>query len=120
MKIAISDGKIYIADCGYYFDDIRATGRFHWDKRKQCMIGDLSLITLDALAACCRLPDNCATERARLRGIADAVEREKHTEDPVPLFDYPIKNATLMKHQVRGANIAMILFGVPTQGGNKQ
>ena len=43
--------------------------------------------------------------------IAGAVDQERMKEDPEPLYKYPVK-FPLFKHQVRGANMALITFGL--------
>jgi hypothetical protein len=39
------------------------------------------------------------------------IQRESLDKDPVPLVHYPVK-AKLMRHQIVGANMALIQFGV--------
>ena len=38
-------------------------------------------------------------------------QREQLEKDPKPLVDYPVK-AKLMRHQIVGANMALIQFGL--------
>ena len=66
---------------------------------------------LNKLAGLVRLPANIEAERQRLNSITEAVDRERMKEDPVPLYKYPVK-MSLFKHQVRGANMALITFGL--------
>lgn len=111
MKIAIHEGEVICAEVGPYYESLRQTGRFKWSRSDKTMRGDDCLITLDALAACCKLPANVAARRDHLQKIADAIERQRATEKPIPLVEFPIKNAELMSHQIAGANMALLQFG---------
>lgn len=111
MKVAIVDNEVVCAEVGGYYESLRSTGRFRWIRKDKTMRGRFCLATLDALASCCKLPPHIALERERLRVISDAVEAQRADDDPKPLVPFPIKDAALMKHQIRGANMALLIFG---------
>lgn len=112
MKIAMQNDRIVCAEVGDYYEALRATGRFRWDRPSRTMRGDLCLITLEALASVCRLPPQIDAEYRRLRRIADAMEEQRRSQDPSLLTAVPVKNCKLMRHQIIGINMALILFGV--------
>lgn len=120
MKVAIVDNEVVCAEVGGYYDPLRATGRFRWIRKDKTMRGRFCLATLDALASCCKLPPDIASERERLRALSDAIELQRADDEPKPLVQFPIKDAELMKHQVRGANMALLIFGavVPAVEGS--
>lgn len=120
MKLAIIGSEIVCAEIGPYYEQLRDTGRFRWNRRDKTMRARMCLDSLEALSSCCKLPPHLASELLRLRALRDAAERQRASEDPVPLLRYPIKNAELMKHQVRGANMALLVFGAVRDeaGGN--
>jgi hypothetical protein len=82
-----------------------------WSKAEQMLFGPADGELLNKLASLVTLPKNIEAERQRLNQIADAVDRERMTEEPVPLYEYPVKYP-LFKHQTRGANMALITFGL--------
>ena len=112
MKIAMQNDRIICAEVGDYYESLRATGRFKWDRPSKTMRGDLCLITLEALASVCRLPPQVDAEYRRLRRIADALEEQRRSQDPSLLTAVPVKNCKLMRHQIIGINMALTLFGV--------
>lgn len=111
MKIAVVDNEIICADVGTYYDQLRATGRFRWDRNTKTMRGRYCLITLNALAECCKLPPNIAAQREKLRVTAERIKQEKTAARAVPLVRYPVK-AELMQHQIKGANMILLQFGL--------
>ena len=119
MKVAIVGNEVVCAEVGPYYEQLRDTGRFRWNRRDKTMRARMCLDSLEALSSCCKLPQNIALERERLRVLSDAVEAQRADRDPKPIVPYPIKNAALMKHQIVGANMALLIFGaVPAEGGN--
>ena len=111
MKIAIVGNEIICAECGAYYENLRATGRFKWNRADKTMRGRFGLITLNALSECCKLPPKIAEQWDRLRAMDAAIKAQKCSEAAVPLVDYPVK-ADLMAHQIKGANMALIQFGL--------
>lgn len=119
MKVAIVGNEVVCAEVGGYYEPLRSTGQFRWSRKDKTMRARMGLTALDALASCCKLPPHIALERERLRVLSDAVEAQRADRDPKPIVPYPIKNAALMKHQIVGANMALLIFGaVPAEGGN--
>lgn len=110
MKLA--DGILIIADCDKtQFNIIKSWGKLKWNRSRQWMEGPCSGELLNKLASIVRLPGAIEAERQRLNRVSAAVDRERMTEDPVPLYKYPVKYP-LFKHQTRGANMALITFGL--------
>lgn len=73
--------------------------------------GPAEIELLNKLAGIVRLPGPIEAERQRLNEIAQAVDAERMKQDPEPLYDYPVKYP-LFRHQVRGANMCLITFGL--------
>lgn len=116
MKIALHEGLIICADCGPYFEHLRSTGRFRWDRRSKTMRGDICYISLKALNECCNLPPNVRAEYERLKSIQEAMELQRKSEQPKLLIPVPVKNCELMRHQIVGVNMALLLFGAAKGG----
>lgn len=114
MKVAVVDGEIICAEVGSYYEQLRATGRFKWNRADKTMRGAMGLISLNALADCCKLPPKLAEERERLQELTDAIEVQRRAKNPVPLVPFPVR-AELMAHQIRGANMALLYFGAVTE-----
>lgn len=112
MNISIIGNDVILHDVGWYYDQLKETGRFKWNKRDKAMHGALCLDTMQALASVYKLPPDIAAVRDKLKAHDDLLKKERETEHPVPLVHYPIKNAELMAHQIRGANLAAIQFGL--------
>lgn len=112
MKMAMKDGQILIKDAdNMQFTIIKSWNKMKWSKGEQMLYGPIDGELLNKLAGIVRLPEVIEAERQRLNSIADAVDRERMKEDPVPLYNYPVKYP-LFKHQTRGANMALITFGL--------
>ena len=119
MEIAMKDGQILMRNLDtVQYNLLRNSGKCSWDKKKHMMIGDVSLELLDTLSHLIRLPDRIRAEYLRLKSVQDAIDKERLNEKPVPLVKYPVK-LPLFEHQVRGANMALLAFGVvdPPCGG---
>lgn len=119
MEIAMKDGQILMRNLdSVQYNILRNTGKCIWDKKKQMLIGDVSLELLETLNSIIRLPDGIKTEYIRLRRVQEAIDKERLNENPVPMVEYPVK-LPLFAHQVRGANLALLAFGVvdPPCGG---
>lgn len=112
MEIAMKDNQILMRNLdSTQYNILRGTGKCIWDKKRQMLIGDVSLELLEALNLIIRLPDRIKAEYTKLKAIQEAIDRERLNENPVPLVNYPVK-VQLFKHQVRGANLALLAFGV--------
>jgi hypothetical protein len=119
--MALTGGTLLIreADAGQ-FAIIKSWGKMKYARKEQQFSGYADLDLLDKLAGIVRLPPAVEARRQRLRKVQDAVDRERLNPDPVPLADYPVK-VSLYRHQLRGANMAMLTFGwvPPPEGGGK-
>ena len=112
MKMAMKDGQILIKDAdNTQFAVIKSWGKMKWSKAERMFYGSAEIELLNKLASIVRLPAPIEEERQRQNKIARAVDRERMKEDPEPLYKYPVKYP-LFKHQTRGANMALITFGL--------
>lgn len=118
MKMALRGNTMLIKDVdSVQFQIIKSWNKMKWSKASQLLSGIADLELLDKLATLVRLPPVIEARRNELHSIAEAVDKERMNPDPVPFFDYPVK-MKLFKHQVRGANMALLVFGfVPPDGG---
>lgn len=112
MKMKLDDGYLIIAGCdSTQFSIIKSWNKMKWNKSRQWLEGPCTGELLNKLASIVRLPEVIEKERRRFNSISEAVDRERMAEEPVPLYKYPVKYP-LFKHQVRGANMALITFGL--------
>lgn len=112
MKMALKGGQIMIKDAdNMQFTIIKSWNKMKWSKAKQMLYGPADAELLNKLAGLVRLPELIEKERQRLNEITSAVDRERMKEEPEPLYKYPVKYP-LFKHQTRGANMALITFGL--------
>ena len=111
MKMAIKDGKLILAELsGEQVLRIRNWGTMTWNKTRGTMTGKADFENLSRLSKMVRLPEVYQTYLDELKARRDRIESERFNPDPVPLVHYPVK-AKLYKHQLRGANMAMLVFG---------
>lgn len=112
MKMALKDGEILIKDAdNMQFMIIKSWNKMKWNKTEQMLRGPADGELLNKLAGLVKLPANIEAERQRLNSIQEAVDAERIKEEPVPLYKYPVKYP-LFKHQTRGANMALLTFGL--------
>ena len=111
MTLKMQDGQIVLGNIGPYYNTIKSWGLMTYHKPTQTLRGSASIELLDNLAALGKLPSDLETERRRLRAIKDAVDAERNNPAPVPFVKYPVK-VKLFAHQLRGANMCMLTFGV--------
>lgn len=112
MKMAMKDGQVLIKEASsVQFTIIKSWGKMKWNRPSQTLTGPADHELLNRLAGIVRLPENIEAERQRLNNLVKAVDKERMNENPVPLYKYPVK-MNLYKHQVRGANMAMMVFGL--------
>lgn len=119
MKIALRDGKVILAEIDpLRFEQIKRIGTLRWNRRTRTYTGSANRDTLDALAAIFPLPSNVEGVRKRLAYISGQIEEQRNAENPAPLYPYPVKGQ-LYKHQIRGANMAMMTMtcGAKPGGG---
>ena len=113
MKFHIDGDTVVLSQVGEYYDRIADTGQFKWNRRNKTMEAVMSVESLNALHdAVGRLPPLLGAHLIRLQQQDRMLQEQRGSldKDPQPLFDYPVK-ATLMRHQIVGANMAMIVFG---------
>lgn len=112
MKMKLDNGTLIIADCdSTQFNIIKSWNKLKWNKSRQWLEGPCTGELLNKLSSIVRLPAPIEAERKHFNDVAAAVDRERMKEDPVPLYKYPVKYP-LFKHQTRGANMALITFGL--------
>ena len=102
-------------------DKLKKTGLLRWNKRERTYSAPVSLELLDALAGIFPLPDFIEAERRRLAGVARELDAQRAAAEPAPLVPYPVRTR-LFRHQVRAANMAMLVFGAvpPEEERTKQ
>lgn len=114
MKIKMEDGYIYIIEANITQTEIlKSWTQLKWDKKMRWWKGAVNLELLDKLSSTFQMPPSIKAEHDKLNAIQDAVdaERIKATEDIKPLVKYPVKKK-LYTHQVRTANMALMVFGL--------
>ena len=119
MKMALQGNLLKIIEAdNVQFTIIKSWNKMKWNKRLQQLEGTADLELLDKLASIVRLPPAIEARRQDMRRVQDAVDRERVNPEPVPLYDYPVK-MPLYRHQIRGANMALLTFGLvePGNGG---
>lgn len=112
MKMALKDGQILIKEAdNMQFTIIKSWNKMKWSKAEQMLHGPADGELLNKLAGLVRLPEAIEAERQRLNGIQDAVDAERMSEEPVPLYKPPVK-LSMFKHQVRAYNMSLLTFGL--------
>ena len=112
MEIALQNGEIKITNVdNVRFTTIKSWNMMRWDKKTQMLIGTANLELLDKLITIYHLPPALESIRQRMHAVQDAVDRERVDQNPKPLYDFPVK-VPLYKHQIRGANMALLTFGM--------
>lgn len=118
MKMALKGSTLLIKEAdNVQFTIIKSWNKMKWSKAEQTLSGTADIELLDKLASIVKLPPNIEAQRTELHSIAAAVDQERMNQNPVPFLRYPVK-MNLFKHQVRGANMALLVFGfVKPDGG---
>lgn len=110
MKMALKDGQVFIKEANNnQFMVIKSWSKMRWSKQDQMLYGPADIEILNKLADLVPLPKPFEQLRTKLNRIAKAVDAERLNEEPKPLYKYPVKK-TLYKHQMRGANMALMVF----------
>lgn len=110
--MALKDGQVLIKEAdNNQFLIIKSWGKMKWDKGQQMLYGPADIELLNRLAGLVRLPGPIEQQRQKMNRIAQAVDAERMKEEPEPLYKYPVK-LPLYRHQVRGANMALMVFGL--------
>lgn len=111
MKVAMKEGRIILAQIEQArMDKLTKTGMLRWNRAARTYSAPVSLDLLDTLAGIFPLPDTVEAERRRLAGIVRQLDAQRAAAEPAPLVPYPVR-ARLFRHQVRAANMAMLVFG---------
>lgn len=112
MKMALKDGQILIKDADdIQFTIIKSWNKMKWSKAEQMLHGPVDGELLNKLAGLVRLPAHIEAVRQRFNRISEAVDKERMTEEPVPLYKPPVK-LQMFKHQVRAFNMSLLTFGL--------
>lgn len=112
MKIALMNGQILIKEIdNYQFTVIKSWNKMRWNKAEKRLEAPVDLELLERLSSLVKLPTPVEELRKHLKEIVKAVDTERLNPEPVPLYDYPVK-LQLLKHQIRGANMALMTFGL--------
>lgn len=112
MKMALKDGQILIKEAdASQFTIIKSWQKMKWSKTEQMLYGACDLELLNKLSELVRLPEPVEAVRRHMVLVARAVDAERINPEPEPLYKYPVK-IPLYKHQIRGANMALMTFGL--------
>lgn len=112
MKMALQGNTLKIIEAdNVQFTVMKSWNKLKWDKRNKMLTGVADIELLDKLSGIVRLPPAIEAHRAELHRVQDAVDRERIDPDPKPLYKYPVK-LPLYRHQTRGANMALLTFGL--------
>jgi len=113
MRVGVKDGQLLICRPGPGSEEvIRSWGTMRYEKKTGIWKGPLDLEQLERLRKIVPdFPPALEKMRQKLELAGNAVERERTRPDPKPLYKYPVK-AKLYSHQVRAANMALLVFGL--------
>lgn len=112
MKMKLDDDTLIIADCdSTQLNIIKSWNLMRWNRSRQWLEGACTRELLNRLSTLVILPATIEKERTKMNELQEAVDEERMAEDPVPLYNYPVKYP-LFKHQTRGANMALLTFGL--------
>lgn len=112
MKMAIKDGQVFLVGAGTdIYMRIKSQGGMKWDKRSQALYGPVTAELLNFLATLFRLPGPAEQLRQDLSRREKAVDALRMDPEPEPLYKFPVK-LPLYRHQIRGANMALMVFGL--------
>ncbi len=112
MKMKLEDNLLIVASVdNTQYQMIKSWNLMKWNRTNQWLEGTVSMELLDKLAGIVALPQPIAEKRRQMHRLQDAVNAERMREEPVPLYKYPVKKK-LFRHQIRGANMALITFGL--------
>lgn len=112
MKMALQGNTLKIIEAdNVQFTVIKSWNKMRWNKKLKQLEGIADLELLDKLSSIVRLPPAIEAHRAELHRVQAAVDRERVNPDPAPLYPYPVK-LPLYRHQTRGANMALLTFGL--------
>ena len=110
MKLAIDGDQILIADPGPHFQTLKSMGML-WAPKRKLLLGVVNLELVERLCKAFPAPAELVDLRQRLRRRQSMIDAERMAEEPRPLVDYPVR-AKMFAHQIRGANMALLAFGI--------
>ena len=110
MNLAIDGDQILIAGPGAHFQALKSMGML-WSPKRKLLIGAVNLELVERLCKEFFAPAELVELRKRLRRRQSMIDAERMAEKPVPLVDYPVR-AKMFAHQIRGANMALLAFGI--------
>ena len=94
--MALKGHILSIADADQVqFSIIKSWNLMKWDKQTKSLMG--------------KPYPNIAEYYEKLRKTREAVDKERLSENPIPIYKPPVKS-TLYKHQTRGYNMALLTF----------
>lgn len=112
MKMKIENGNLIVADANStQYAIIKSWNLMKLNRSRLWLEGTATRELLNKLANIVRLPDPIEEERQKLNRIQAAVDAERMKAVPEPIYDYPIK-VPLFQHQIKGANMALLAFGL--------
>ena len=112
MKMAIKDGQVLLAEVNTdKYMQIKSRGLMKWSKAQQVLYGPATAELLNFLASLFRLPRPAEELRQKLLQVESAVDAQRMDPEPKPLYKFPVK-LPLYRHQIRGANMALMAFGL--------
>lgn len=119
MKYSVKGDELVLSQVGEGYEALANTGLFRWNRRDKTMRATVAIESITALEDIYhRLPEPLQILRRQLqrRDHLMQSQRESLDKSPVPLVRYPVK-AQLMRHQIVGANMALIQFGLFDEEG---
>lgn len=120
LKIALKDGQVFIKEPNNnQLLIIKSWGKMKWSKADLMFYGPEDAELLNKLSEIVKLPELIEKRRKYLNAVSAAIDRERMNENPKPLCKYPVK-LPLYKHQIRGANMALIAFGLIDPGEKEE
>lgn len=113
MKMELKDGQVFIEEVdNNQFLIIKSWRKMKWSKAELMFYGPADTELLNKLSGLVKkLPGPIEQVRQHLNEVAAAIDRERMKEKPEPLYKYPVK-LPLYQHQTRGANMALLAFGL--------
>lgn len=114
MKCSLQGANIVLSQVGDAYDMLNQSGVYRWNRRTKTMEAPISVDALEALKEIVgeQFPERLQSGLDILKHREELLQQQRDclTEEVTPLAEYPVK-ATLMRHQIAGANMAMIVFG---------
>lgn len=112
MKMKIENGRLIVADAdSTQYAVIKSWNSMRWNRSRQWLEGPATRELLNKMAGLVRLPGPIEAERQRMNGVQEAVDAERMKDVSEPLYNYPVK-IPLFQHQIKGANMALLSFGL--------